>query len=94
MLYNDEFVIASNGTIPANRGYLVISENLNAGGNGRLTIIIDGETTGLSNVNINDNVNDNLNLNDNKVYDMQGRPVAHPKSGQLYIRNGKKFIKK
>lgn len=93
VLYNDEFVVASNGTITANRGYLVISENLNVGGNGRLTIIIDGEATGLSNVNINDNVNENLNFND-KVYDMQGRPVAHPKSGQLYIRNGKKFIKK
>ncbi|MBR1412653.1 MAG: hypothetical protein IJ577_05945, partial [Prevotella sp.] len=25
------------------------------------------------------------------VYDLQGRPVSHPRCG-LYIRNGKKFI--
>ena len=30
---------------------------------------------------------------DNKYYDLQGRVVAHPSKGQLYIRNGKKIIK-
>lgn len=31
-------------------------------------------------------------LNDNNIYDLMGRIVAHPQQGHIYIRAGKKFI--
>ena len=31
---------------------------------------------------------------DAPVYDLQGRRVAHPKQGEIYIQNGKKYINK
>jgi hypothetical protein len=30
----------------------------------------------------------------NAIYDLQGRKVAHPKQGEIYIQNGKKYINK
>ena len=30
----------------------------------------------------------------NTIYDLQGRRVAHPKQGEIYIQNGKKYINK
>lgn len=47
-----------------------------------LSFLFDDETAGINNVNVNDNDN---------YYDLQGRRVAHPKSG-LYIVNGKKVF--
>jgi len=31
-------------------------------------------------------------VNDNRIYDMMGRVINEPVAGQIYIRNGKKFI--
>ena len=31
---------------------------------------------------------------DNKIYDLQGRPVANPTSKGMYIKNGSKYIVK
>lgn len=87
VLYNDEFVKTTSGTIPANRCYLPLSMNVNV--NARLTISFaddDNETTSL---------NEELRVkNEESVdawYDMQGRKVAQPAKG-LYIVNGKKVV--
>ncbi len=83
VLYNDEFVKTTSGTIRANRCYLPISMNVNA----RLTISFaddDNETTAIENVN-------RETITNNNYYDMQGRKVAQPAKG-LYIVNGKKVV--
>ena len=87
VLYKDEFVKTTSGTIPANRCYLPIDMNVNV--NARLTISFaddDNETTSL---------NEELRMkNEESVdawYDMQGRKVAQPAKG-LYIVNGKKVV--
>ena len=87
VLYNDEFVKTTSGTIPANRCYLPLGMNVNV--NARLTISFaddDNETTSL---------NEELRVkNEESVdawYDMQGRKVAQPAKG-LYIVNGKKVV--
>jgi hypothetical protein len=87
VLYKDEFVKTTSGTIPANRCYLPIDMNVNV--NARLTISFaddDNETTSL---------NEELRVkNEESVdawYDMQGRKVAQPAKG-LYIVNGKKVV--
>lgn len=54
-----------------------------------LSFLFDDETAGINDVNHNHNVNDNHN--DSDYHDLQGRRVAHPKSG-LYIVNGKKVF--
>ena len=83
VLYNDEFVKTTSGTIKANRCYLPISMNVNA----RLAISFaddDNETTAIENVN-------RETITNNNYYDMQGRKVAQPAKG-LYIVNGKKVV--
>ena len=66
-------------TVGAKTAYLPASTSA------RSFISLDGETTGISNVNVN--------ANDNRVYDMQGRRVQQPTKG-LYIINGKKVVVK
>ncbi len=83
VLYNDEFVKTTSGTIKANRCYLPISMNVNA----RLAISFaddDNDTTAIENVN-------RETITNNNYYDMQGRKVAQPAKG-LYIVNGKKVV--
>ena len=92
--------VGSNAMVPPYRCYMALD-----GGNGaRQLIITDGyqedkpvvpvepedpeveEPTGVDSVNMNDNGN-------GVVYDLQGRRVAQPTKG-MYIKNGRKFIKK
>lgn len=53
----------------------------------RSTYELGEEMTGITGVNLNEN------QNDNRYYDLQGRPVAQPTKG-LYIINGKKVLVK
>ena len=48
----------------------------------------DIEIEGIRSIN-----NEELEKN-NAIYDLQGRRVAHPKQGEIYIQNGKKYINK
>ena len=96
VLYNDEFVKTTSGTIPANRAYLVLDAITAGGQEARsLTIVISGEETGISSFD-----NSTISQFDDCVYDLQGRRMSNGKlsTGQmqkgLVIVNGKKMIVK
>ena len=92
--------VGSDATVPTYRAYIAIDGVVEA----RQLTISDGyqedepvvpvepedpeveEPTGVDSVNMNDNGN-------GVVYDLQGRRVAQPTKG-MYIKNGRKFIKK
>lgn len=85
VLYKDEFVKTTSGTIPAHRCYLVVSD----GGNGarRLSIVHgDDGSTGIENL-MQDESGD-------KWYDLLGHPIQKPTKAGLYINNGKKTVVK
>ena len=67
--------------IPANHAYLQAP----AAGARQLTIIVNGETTGLTAPAVS-------TAKTGVVYDLQGRPVQNPKKGSLYIIDGKKTV--
>jgi hypothetical protein len=85
---------STSGTIPANRGYLVVATSSNAP---QLSISIGDDTTGVQTLNV-----ERGTLNDDSWYTIDGRKVNGQSSmvnGQLkpglYIKNGKKvFINK
>ena len=79
-LHNGAFMRVT-GTIPEGKIYLY-AEEPNAP---QLTIVIDGETTGINASLVNsEEVKGDL-------YDLQGRKVVYPKKG-LYIKNGRKVV--
>ena len=83
VLYNDEFVKTTSGTIPAFRAYLPLAKGA-AGG--RLSISFDDEeTTGIARVN-GESV-----ATDGAIYTLNGLRVEKPTKG-LYIVNGKKVV--
>ena len=86
VLYNNEFVKTTSGTIPANRGYLVFGEPANAP---KLTIEIGDGTTG-----IND-VRSKMAEVGSDFYDLSGRKLSgKPTKSGLYIKNGTKVLVK
>lgn len=85
VLYNDAFVKTTSGTIPANRGFLVFGDELNAP---RLTIEIEGDVTGINTVQGSE-------VMDNDYYDLSGRKLSgKPTKSGLYIKNGTKVLVK
>ena len=94
VLYNNEFVRTTRGTIPANRCYLPIAKDQGAGA--RLSIFVDD-----SNASGIDATLMNGEESTMTVYDLQGRrmdsslftPHSSLKKG-LYIVNGKKVVMK
>ena len=95
VLYNNMFKRATGGTIPANRGYLVVEPSaVNAGNAPQLSISIGDDTTGIQTLNV-----ERGTLNDDSWYTIDGRKVNGQSSmvnGQLkpglYIKNGKKVV--
>ena len=86
VLYNNEFVKTTSGTIPANRGYLVFGKPANAP---KLTIEIGDGATG-----IND-VRSKMAEVGSDFYDLSGRKLSgKPTKSGLYIKNGKKILVK
>ena len=86
VLYNNEFVKTTSGTIPANRGYLVFGEPANAP---KLTIEIGDGATG-----IND-VRSKMAEVGSDFYDLSGRKLSgKPTKSGLYIKNGTKVLVK
>ena len=82
-LHNGAFMRVT-GTIPEGKIYLY-AEEPNAP---QLTIVIDGETTGINEIETMRNV-DNEN-----VYDLMGRKVQKPSKKGLYINKGHKVVVK
>lgn len=85
-LYNGAFMHVK-GTIPAGKNYLLIPAvvNVNTGAS-QLTIVIDGETTG-----VND-VRSKMKDVRGDIYDLQGRKVQKPSKKGLYINKGHKVV--
>ena len=81
--------IGTNATLLPYRAYLELASSTAAS---RL-VISDDETTGIEDVNGNVNVNDNLNGNA-QFFDLQGRRIDGADAKGVYIKNGRKFIKK
>ena len=60
------------------------------GGSARLDIVIEGESTGINEINVNE---ENAEGDNASIYTLQGVRVKDVKNGKLYIKNGKKFVK-
>ena len=89
ILYNDNFVKTTSGTIPAFRCYLEVEDE--SGAQARLGITIDdSEINGIS-----ENVLVNSGKFANAIYDLNGRRIDSStlKKG-MYIMNGKKVVVK
>lgn len=93
ILVNNMFRRSTSGSIPANRGYLVVEPSaVNAGNAPQLSISIgDENTTGVQTLNV-----ERGTLNDDSWYTIDGRKLQQaPAQKGLYIKNGKKvFINK
>nr|WP_309545630.1 hypothetical protein [Hoylesella oralis] len=84
----------SDATVPAYRAYIICPK---ASGAKELSIIIDGETTGIDGM-----TDDAAGTKDGPVYDLQGRRVAdrlddaarHQLPAGVYIVNGRKVVVK
>lgn len=85
VLYNNEFVKSVSGTIPANRGYLVVPADEPQAHT--LSIALGDEANGIS------EVVETAKMNNGQYYNLQGQRVAQPTKG-LVIVNGKKMIVK
>lgn len=77
-----------SGTIPAGKNYLYLPLAMNTQNAPQLTIVIDGEATG-----VNDVRSKKADVSGD-VYDMQGRKVQKPSKKGLYISNGQKVVVK
>lgn len=84
VLYNDEFVKTTKGSIKPFRCYLELGAEVTAA-EGRLSIVEDNDVTALKLVNSEERIVNS------EVYDLQGRKVNQPTKG-LYILNGKKVV--
>lgn len=87
-LYNGAFMHVK-GTIPAGKNYLMVSNAVVPSGYApQLTIVIDGEATG-----VND-VRSKMEDGRGDIYDLQGRKVQKPSKKGLYINKGHKVVVK
>jgi hypothetical protein len=75
-----------HGTISEGKNYLLIPVASQPTGAPELTIVVDSETTGISEIETMRNV-DNEN-----VYDLMGRKVQKPSKKGLYISKGHKVV--
>jgi hypothetical protein len=78
-----------SGTIPAGKNYLMVPNAVVPSGYApQLTIVIDGEATG-----VND-VRSKMEDVRGDIYDLQGRKVQKPSKKGLYINKGHKVVVK
>jgi hypothetical protein len=85
ILQNGVFKKATGDKLKAGKAYLTTTYDVTASGAPSLAIVIDGETTGIS------EIEKMRNVGNETFYDLQGRKVAQPTKG-LYIVNGKKVV--
>lgn len=81
VLYNDEFVLVSEGDMPAGTVWLPLAES----GNSARRRIQIGFSTGINALNVAEG--------EGKCYDLSGRRIVAPAKG-VYIVNGKKIMVK
>ena len=87
-LYNGTFMRVT-GTIPAGKNYLMVPNAVVPSGYApQLTIVIDGEATGVN------GVRSKMEDVRGDIYDLQGRKVQKPSKKGLYINNGHKVVVK
>ena len=82
-----------NATLPtlgAGKAYLQTNAALTANPGARLNIVFEGETTGISNVDVN--ANDNFDANA-PMYNLAGQRVNKSYKGVVIV-NGKKYMNK
>ena len=84
------YPLSKSGTIGPNKAYLQIPTAALPAGARVIRMVFEDEedVTGINSLNDKSKM-----INDKPVYDLQGRCVAKPVRG-LYIKGGKKFIKK
>ena len=85
VLYGNEFVKTTSGTIPAHRAYLVVTAAQQASPAPRLAIGTGGNTTGIGSVAVGSPAGDYYDLNGLRL---QGKPAQKG----VYIVNGKKVM--
>lgn len=78
------YKLTADHTLAANKAYLETETDI-APANGRVLVVFDDETTGISTMHSVECIRQN------HVYDLQGRRVIQPRKG-LYVINGKKMI--
>ena len=91
-LSNGEFhPYSAAGTLAAGKAYLQVptAQMPSGGNNARLYIVLDGEATGIANVD----VNANDNFDNAPMYNLAGQKVSKSYKG-IVIVNGKKYINK
>lgn len=87
VLYNNEFVKSTAGTIPANRAYLVLDNSVMAGPQSRsLSIVIAGEETGIAEVT-------GAAAANGQYYNLQGIRMTQPQKGLVIVNGKKMFVK-
>ena len=78
------------GTIAANRCWIEIIAQSGSTRSNTRSIVGGGDTTGIDGQLTGDSIDGNDG--DGSYYDLQGRKVAQPTRGGIYIKNGKKVI--
>jgi hypothetical protein len=86
VLYNNQFVKSTSGTIPANRAYLKISDNGVAQTRGFFNIKYNGGAKA-KNVGGRKTTDDNDNW-----FDMGSHKISRPTKAGIYIHNGQKVV--
>lgn len=79
------FYLTAAGTLPMNKAYLKKDANDNTPSS--FQMVFNGETTGIEGILVDEDA-------DAPVYDLTGRRVLKAAKGNVYIKNGKKFIVK
>jgi hypothetical protein len=75
------------GTIPEGKNYLLVPDEVGMGPQApQLTIVFEGETTGI------DEVRSKMEDVRGDVYDLMGRKVQKPSKKGLYIQKGHKVV--
>ena len=89
VLYNDEFVLVSGGTLADGKVYLSVHKNLKSRAATRSIVIGGGDdndgTTGIEQA-------PTLSDDEGAWFDLSGRKIAAPTRKGIYIRNGKKVV--
>lgn len=83
---NKFYYSTGNTTIKAFRGWFNLEAVLNVPAGAPVFINIDGETTGIENIQ--------RTAGDDRYYNLNGQHVENLKKGQIYIKNNKKVVVK
>ncbi|MBP5340470.1 MAG: hypothetical protein J6Z14_14405 [Prevotella sp.] len=87
VLYNNEFVKSTTGTIPATRAYLLLDDAIYGGPQSRaLRIVYGGEYNGIDDIV-------RTTVTNGQIYNLQGMRLTQPKKGLVIVNGKKMFVK-